>query len=170
MQQFKDKEGRNWTLELNLGTGFKVEAFDFAEALGEEEKTTISFLDAENEKLESYMTNTRVCFTMIWLCCQEQAEQRGIDNMLKFAECFDGPTLDAAKIAFWEELANFFPKKATTLRTLTRKFSEVMIAQDKTMAKAIEENISVENLDKMTRKILEDAKNAANDIFENDGT
>ena len=158
MHVFKDKDGVEWQISMDLSIAMKIDGFDFAEALDKESPYHIHFMDSDDEMFQLYLTNTRVCFTMVWLCCEEQAKQRGYNDMLQFGRIFNGQAWDDARMALMEELPDFFPRRATTLRVLTRKYSEVMAAQDKTMAEAIEQSVSTEKLNEMGRKVQDELR------------
>jgi len=165
MKTFKDKEGTSWTLDLNLGAAMKIESYDVAEAVGKESPYHLKFLDSDDAAFQLYLTNTKVCFTIIWCCCEKQAKSRDITDEIEFASRFDGETWDLARMAMMEELINFFPRKAITLRALIQKYCEVMATQDRVMGEAIQKHISAENLQKLEAQVMEDVERGIGEIM-----
>jgi len=142
MQLFKDNTGDEWHVDLNLGHILQIEAYDFTQALHkpeEEGPTHIQFFPPDEELFTTLVLQSAVCFSMIWCAVRAEAEQRNITNELEFAKRFNGDTMAAARKAFLEELANFFPEMRTTLMILIEKFSAMTKMVDEKLSKKTEE-------------------------------
>lgn len=146
MHTFKDKTEKEWAVDVDLGTIRVIEDFDFSEALRTEDRRHISFLPPEEDLFTSLLTNTRVLFCCLWLCCRDQAIDRGIDNIEQFAEVFSGPSLNEARLAFLEELPPFFPDMMTSLRALIETYSSVMQEADKQITAKLKKTLSPERI------------------------
>jgi len=98
MRTFKDGDGRDWKLELNLAIAKQlrnqgVDLFD----------------DARLQGLASQIIET---VDAIYLICKPQADERGVGDV-EFAAMLT-PCYDAAQTAFLEELADFFQSLGLT--------------------------------------------------------
>lgn len=159
MHSFNDKEGTEWTIELNLGNAMLIEAHDFTHSLGDgEEPVKIKFLTPQDDLFTDVITNDAACFDMIWCCCKEQAERIGIKNQYEFAKRLTGKSIADARLAFYEELPNFFHRQETTLRALIKRFSSLQAMASKKIGQAMEEELDHLDLEKMLDAEIEKAK------------
>lgn len=126
---FKDKFGHQWDVSLDLFAIKRIEASDFS-ALGY--KKPPSMLVPSKEFLTDCITNTSLMFAMMWAVVQPQILQRftlidpdptkepmdnewpndadGNPDEMEFLRRMNGPSIDAAKNAWWEAVADFFPQ------------------------------------------------------------
>lgn len=152
MRTFKDKTGQEWIVELTLDKVKYIESYDFAEALGEPSPCHIRMFPPEEDLFTTKITNPAVCFSMIWCIVREQAASRGIEDELAFAKLFDGRTMQDARLAFYEELPDFFPEMMTTLRTLIGTYSKVQKIADKKLNQKAMKHLSDEQIEKMVEE------------------
>lgn len=169
MQQFKDKNGDEWIIELDLAAAMRIESFDFAEVLrlptvkdeesGEwiPQKYFVEFINPQDNLAELVVSNRKICFAMVWCCVKKQAEDRGVYNIESFAGIFDSEAFNRACEAFMEELPNFFPRQRTTLRVSISKYLEAQQISDQAMASSISRNMTTENI----RKLVQTAEKEA---------
>lgn len=108
MRVFKDAIGRDWTIDINLGTREIVKA-----------KTGVDFLDLETcvEKLSDLATLGAVLYAL----CEPQIEKLGLKQE-DFVSAFKGDVFDAASAALNGELIDFFPsgRRQILQRTLAK--------------------------------------------------
>lgn len=150
MHTFKDKDGMEWNVELNLGNALKIEAHDFTHSLGDGEgRLKIKFLDPQDNLFQEIITHDAACFDMIWCCVQEQAAARGITTIYEFAKRLTGKSIADARLAFYEELPNFFHRQETTLKALIKRFSSLQDMASQKIGRAVEEELATLDLEKM---------------------
>lgn len=125
MRSFKDNEGREWTISINVTSIKKIKASSLA----------VDLLDIMDGKLMNRFADDPILFIdVIWLLCEEQAQKLGVTDE-EFGRGMAGDALDKASEAFLEELVDFFPKsKRDPLKTVLRKS---VLMQDLIMQRAI---------------------------------
>lgn len=156
MHTFKDKKNREWTIELDLSKAMQIEDYDMGQAMGEEPDENgeyppryIPFTNPQDNFFEYYMSNTKVVFTIIWILCREQAKDFAINNMEDFAKIFDGQTFNNARMAFFEELPDFFTQKKMTLKASIQSYFEAIEKMDERQAKVIREKLGTKQIDEI---------------------
>ena len=155
MHIFKDKEGTEWVIDLSLGTAKQIEAYDFAPAFHVEGPVYINFIEPDEKLFTELITQTSICFGMIWCCCRKQAEARGINNELEFFERFDGEAVERAKLAFYEELPLFFSNRKTSLQSLIGTYLETQKMLDRKLQQMIPKVLSPEKMEAVVDRELE---------------
>jgi hypothetical protein len=159
MHSFNDKTGTEWIIELHLGNAMLIEAHDFTHSLGNgEDPVRVKFLTPQDDLFNEVITNDAACFDMIWCCCKEQAEKIGVTNQYEFAKRLTGKSIADARLAFYEELPNFFHRQETTLRALIKRFSSLQIMATKKIGQAMEEELEHLDLEKILDLEIEKAK------------
>ena len=125
MRSFKDNEGREWTISINVTSIKKIKASSLA----------VDLLDIMDGKLMNRFADDPILFIdVIWLLCEEQAQKLEVTDE-EFGRGMAGDALDKASEAFLEELVDFFPKsKRDPLKTVLRKS---VLMQDLVMQRAI---------------------------------
>lgn len=106
MAKFKDKKGREWTLEFDVGllevikreTGIEFDSF--TESPESQEKFATMLLGGHGRKLVE----------VLWVLCEEQATAIDVKPE-DFGRLFTGPVLEAAQVALLEALADFSPRQ-----------------------------------------------------------
>ncbi len=102
MKTFKDCEGANWDICLNLGTVKKIK-----------DKLGINLLEIEQGEppLLTRLGTDELFLAEIILCCIEtQIEKRKLSEQDVLSR-FDGQTIGKAQSCFYEELIDFFQQK-----------------------------------------------------------
>ena len=126
MRQFKDEQGRPWTITINIGTVKKVRSLAKVDLLDLREGNLFNDLAADPIKLGD----------VLWVLCEDEAKAANITE-LQFAAALAGDALDAATNALLEEIVDFFPKpQREVLRKALIKGREV---QERQMARAMRE-------------------------------
>ena len=107
MPKFKDKNGIDWTVEINIGTIKAVRS-----------DCEVDLLGATDGKLIEKLLGDMVLFVdVLYVICREQCENQNVSDE-DFGRGLLGDALENATIAFLEALTNFFPKDR---RVLIRK-------------------------------------------------
>lgn len=100
MHIFRDRAGREWTVDITVLTVERVKAacnLDLPDLVAD-----------RMQALDSLLADPRKLVAVIFECCRPAAENAGLSvNALK--EVFNGETADAAIEAWLEELIGFFP-------------------------------------------------------------
>ena len=123
MQNFKDRDGREWQVVLNVFQMKRVRA-----ALGIDLVNVIE-LDKEGtvrvDMIDRIANDPCLLVDILWVLVQEQAKEMGLTDE-QFGTALAGDAIEAATKAFLDELVDFFPgakrlflKKAVDL---ARKF------------------------------------------------
>ena len=116
MQSFKDKNGKNWDIELKIGTAIKLKSrfgLDVDQVLMPDDKSNTS-------AIEKITTDIEYLFNIIYTFCEKQCREAAISQE-DFAELFDAAAIDSAINAFLEEIINFSrPAKKKILQEMNR--------------------------------------------------
>lgn len=163
MHTFRDKNNFEWRLDLTLGDVKRIEAFDYADALGDSETVKIKFFPPQDNLFTELITHPDVVFSMVWCCVEDQAQAAGVATIYDFAKLLRGSDLVALREALWAELPDFFPEMASTLRALTTEYSNVTRLTNSKMEHAVKSSIDLDLLEKkldaeIARMIIENRK------------
>lgn len=126
MEIFKDLKGREWRLQITVGTIRKVRSVLGLDLYDVSSEGFIQVIVDETEKL----------IDMFYLILEDQAKELGVDGQ-GFAEGFSGEVIDEATTAFLDELTNFFPrsKREPVKKLLAKTQKLVSIATERMMEK-----------------------------------
>lgn len=131
---FRDRNGKEWSLDLNGGSASLIDRADISSVYDK----PFSMLQPEQDFIVDVATNGGLVLALIWLLCKDQRRQLdGVDHdqpsdrydeecELAFLSSLGGVEIEAAKNAFWDEMSSFFPQAATVLsafREATKKFA-----------------------------------------------
>lgn len=103
MTSFKDRNGKAWVLDLNIGMVRRIKAvckIDLGNIVKFGEK------DGGLSQLEQLADDSDKLCALFWTMCEAQVVAAGLDEE-KFFSGFDGDTIDAATAALIDELVNF---------------------------------------------------------------
>lgn len=127
MHTFRDKNGKQWNIELNVGTAKRAKS-----ECGIDLVNVITFSSdgkIEAAALERLADDPVILVDCLFSLCREQAREAGLDD-LGFAELFDAAAVENASDALMEEIINFSrPAKRKTLEKIyqtARRFAEKM--------------------------------------------
>jgi hypothetical protein len=111
MHSFKDKTGREWILEADLGSYDRVAA-----------SAGVKLYDIATDNPQSLvqLADVLTLGKVLWLMCEPQAESRGVSPE-DFAKAFDGDTLAAAYKSLINEMVFFCPTRQRKALTLAVK-------------------------------------------------
>jgi hypothetical protein len=113
---FRDAEGRSWNLRMTLADARRVDRSDFS-ALTDQ---PIQFLRPDRRLLEELEANTPLTFAIIWAIVQPQCAANDVADEETFVAALDGRAMEAARMAFYEALADFFQPASTVIRRVAR--------------------------------------------------
>lgn len=98
MASFRDSKGREWVIELNVGSLLEVR-----------ERTELDLpklMKSEESLCDFLFGDATQPVKALWVLCEEQANERNI-NERAFYKLFDGAVLEAATEALLKSVANF---------------------------------------------------------------
>lgn len=112
MKVFKDKNGVEWLIEINVDAVKKVKGL-----------AGVDLLDiADGKLMERLMSDPILLVDVLWCLCKEQAASRGVNDE-QFGKVMGGDAIDAATTAMLEELVDFFPLRKR--QVLAKAFAKV---------------------------------------------
>lgn len=126
MEIFRDLKGREWRLQITVGTVRKVRSV-----------LKLDLYDVSSEGfIKVIVDDTEKLVDMFYLLLEDQAKELDV-NEQSFAEGFGGDTIDEATTAFLNELTNFFPqsKREPAKKILAKTRKLVGMATEKLMQK-----------------------------------
>lgn len=133
MRTFKDSEGREWPIALNIGAAKRVK-----DALG------VDLLDPGC--LRTLAADPYTVANVLYVACEAKAKERSLSDE-QFGEALRGDVIDQATDALLDELVDFFPKRQrealTALLATIRKGQQegAALAQEKILSPAMDQAI-----------------------------
>lgn len=106
MSTFKDAKNREWTIDID-----PLNVSDVHKELG---VSIYTILDDGMKPLRELLENTPVFLNVVYILVREQCQSKQIDDR-EFLRGLKGDAMEAMCDAFYEALANFFPKKKREL-------------------------------------------------------
>lgn len=102
MPSFKDNEGREWSVSIDL--------FSVGEVHRDTGVSIYTLMDDEMKGLAELCDNANkhVLANVVYLLCKEKADERNL-TARDFAKALKGDPIEAMEFAFCEALADFFP-------------------------------------------------------------
>src|SRR5690606_36486963 len=98
MRTFKDSEGREWAIAINVATARRVK--DLA---------GVDLLSASDGKLLHELADDPMLLAnVLWAIVQPQAQSREVSDE-QFGQALGGESIDKATTALLQELVDFFP-------------------------------------------------------------
>ena len=141
MQTFKDTEGREWTLVVNVGAVKRVKALLDVDLL-----ETI-----EGRLLDRFIGNPVLLCDVIYALCKPQADAQQITSE-QFGQAMAGDVIDDATAAFLQALVNFFP---STRRAVLQKALEKVRRLEGMALDHASEVLDSDRLERVMREHLE---------------
>lgn len=131
MTDFKDSQGRIWTIKLTLGAAMRVRDRLGIDVLNPVKLAT----DGDEPMLTRLAYDMLLVGQIVATLLEEQAKERGIDPVVLMDD-FDGETCAAAHNAFLEEYERFFMgqknERAISIVRLMRKVAEEALKAEET--------------------------------------
>lgn len=100
MKTFKDNEGREWVVAINVAQHKRVR--DLAGV------DIYALVDDDFQGLAALTRDVAKLVDVLYVLCRDQAEKRGVSDW-DFGAAIAGDTILAASDAFLDELVDFFP-------------------------------------------------------------
>lgn len=153
MRKFKDSEGREWSIAVNIGAAKRLK-----------DQTQIDLLDPAS--LQRLSDSPYDVANAIYVLCEAQAKATAISEE-QFGAGLSGDAIEEATDALMLEIVDFFPKRQReALNTLlaklgAAKLGAAMLAQEKVSSPAMDEAIqrvmkqSGEQIDQLLAKVGE---------------
>lgn len=145
MNCFKDRNGDQWTLDINVGSARRVKAetgFDILNALAFENGS------ARLDGIDALSVDVELLVNVLYSLCKSQAEKKGITPD-GFAELFDGESVECATDSLIREIINFSqPLKRRTLLLIYEKMTSFRAKMAKEMEKKLESDELEEELER----------------------
>jgi hypothetical protein len=131
MQTFKDRNGREWGIEITVGSikrvrdAVKVNLYDL--------------IDDNFAGLRRLLDNPIDLVDVVFVLCEQNAKASGI-NDVQFGESLSGESISEMADAFTQAFIDFFPdrRRAAVLQKLVAKAKETAAAICEESEKAIE--------------------------------
>ena len=119
MKTFKDREGREWLIDINIASIKRVN-----------DLLDIDLLKLEgNELVERLIADPCTLCNVVYVLCMEQAKQRSISDE-DFGRAMAGDAIDDATTAVLEEFVAFFPaRKRPVMQQALARIKQIETAQ-----------------------------------------
>lgn len=116
MAKFTDAQDREWSVFIDIPTVKKLRSHDL---------DVLNFFSGEMEVFQSVVGDPVRLVDTLWLICESQIEDRGMDEE-DFARSLHGDSLMHAAEALVEGICDFFPdpKRRASIRMMFRKTKE----------------------------------------------
>ena len=137
MANFTDAQDREWKIFIDILTVKKLKQHDL---------DILNMFEGGMEVFESIIGDPIRLVDTLWLICEDQVQERGMDET-GFAKALYGDALLSAAEALVEGVCDFFPdpKRRATLKAVLRKSREASeILLDRAMAQV--EGIDIEDM------------------------
>ena len=145
MKTFKDCEGREWQIAINIATLKRV-------------KETLNFdlLDvAQGKELDRLITDPYLLVNVLYVLCKPQADEHTITDE-QFGEGMAGDAIEDATTAMLEELVNFSRRRLRpALTKAMQKMNELEEKAAELIEKMLDDPKIIENLERTAEKLLE---------------
>ena len=122
MRIFKDSEGREWTLKVDVAAVKRMR--DIA---------NIDILSEDGEAFGTLATDPVALADCVYAICKKKADEREISQD-DFAELFCGDSIDDATTALLDAVVDFFPKARRVI--LSRAIEKMREAMAEAMTEA----------------------------------
>ena len=123
MKVFKDTEGREWLLSINVAAVKRVRSLIDVDLMGIIEGTL----------LEKLVSDPVMLCDVVYCLVKPDADEKGVSDE-EFGKAMGGDVLEHATQALLEELADFFPKKKRAL--LRKALVKLKALEEKALAVA----------------------------------
>lgn len=112
MSSFKDAEGRNWIIAVNVPTIKAVRELDT--------DNVVNLAETSGDVIDRLEADLVLLVDVLWVLCEKQAKEAGVTEV-QFGEALLGDAIEEATKALIEAMVNFTPGQR---RLLLRKAIE----------------------------------------------
>jgi len=142
MKKFRDAEGREWRIVLNIAAARKLK-----DELG------VDLLDG-GDSTQRLAGDPYTMANVLWLLCEKQAIEAGINDE-QFGEALAGDPIDDATTALLEEVVDFFPQgRRKAMKPMLEKLKQI---QSQAIAMAVSKMESPE-MDALIQKAMNETE------------
>lgn len=134
MRQFKDTQGRDWDLVVNVGQIERVR-----------DLVKVDLYGLFSDEAKRLFADPVLLVNTLYVMCSAQADQRKMSDE-DFGRAFDGDVLEAAANALLEEVLHFFPSSRRKILRATVDKSMELAEQMQTKALATIAGMTVTDL------------------------
>ena len=135
MNCFNDRNGKQWTLDLNVGSAMRVKAetgFDIVNVIQIDDNGT------DTTSLQKLSDDVFLMVSVLYSLCKQQVTDAGLSDE-EFAECFDATTVESALDALVREIINFSqPMKKKMLALIYEKTQSFRAKAEQHLEKVLE--------------------------------
>lgn len=134
MKQFKDNKDRTWDIVVDV-----VNAKKCMDLL------SVDILDLFSEQGRELLDKPAKLVDVLWLLCEKQAKERGVDDE-SFGRAMAGDAIVDGARALWDDYVNFSPSSKRPL--LEKQMQKVKELEAKMMTKGMEalDSLDIESL------------------------
>jgi hypothetical protein len=122
LKQFKDSQGREWTIDVTIGQIKRVR-----------DLVKVNLYALFQEEAKRLFSDPVLLVDTLYVLCQQQAEARKMSDE-DFGRIFEGDVLEAAANALLEAVLDFFPSSRRTILRATVDKSNELASQAMTKA------------------------------------
>jgi hypothetical protein len=116
MHTFKDREGLEWAVDVNVTSVKRVKSLAGVDLLG--------IAEAGGDLIRRLATDPVALVDVLYAVCKPQADERGVTDE-QFGRGMAGDSIERAATALMEDLADFFPSgRGSVLRKALGKVRE----------------------------------------------
>jgi hypothetical protein len=143
MKVFKDREGREWIVDVNIGSIKRVNDI-----------LNVDLLRLEGGQLVDQLIGDPVTLcNVVYVLCMKQAQERGVSDE-DFGRAMAGDSIDHATTALLEDFVDFFPsRKRPAMAKALAKIKQIEAAQ----LEAAERMIDDPQIDQLIQKAMNEA-------------
>lgn len=118
MQQFKDEKNRKWDVTIS--------GLELKKVKSRLDINLMSVLEDDFALLKEISTDIVLMGSILWVCCEAQADKEGIDEDEFFTGLLGDSIVDA-QTALFEAIADFFPRpqQRALLHKILKKSNQV---------------------------------------------
>lgn len=180
MFTFKDRFGDSWDVLIDMATAARLARWDFSQVWAK----PISLNAVDGDLLKGLQTNAGLLVAMVYAICKPVVDERFKDTSdaasdgepspreMRFLKGFDGETIENARTALFEALANFFPQRRTVIldvlnrsRAAEKEMEAQMTAKNPELVKLLHAK-GEEYINQMLKKLEE---TSVEELISNDG-
>ena len=152
MRTFKDRDGRTWSVELNVHQMKRIRAH-----VGIDLVNVIELDSGGNVKVDlvdRIASDPCLLVDILWVCVEEEAKAAGVTDE-QFGRSLAGESIEEATRAFLDELVDFFPGAK---RLFLKKAVELSRKYNGEMTSALEKALEDPELE---RRVAESMRSSA---------
>jgi hypothetical protein len=140
MKKWTDREGRDWTIDVNVGTVRKVKA-----------DTEIDLLKISDASLSEQLSDPMTLCDVLWSLVEHQAAEKDVTPE-SFGSSLAGDCLESALDSLMQEIIDFFPSRR---RQILQKLMDKARAAENQMIETAMEKADSKEMEAEIKKIMD---------------